>query len=351
LSLAVIVGSVGTASAGWGWGGGSSGGSSGGWGGSSGGWGYGGSSGGYGFGSSGGSSGGWGSSGGYGSSGGGRHHGLFHHHRRAWGSSGGGWGSSGGSSGGWGSSGGYGSSGGFDYGGSSGGFGSSGGYGGGAYYAPSVVVPDAGAPMDAPLDNPPANAPAGDAPAPRDPMNPADAGRGASRSSVDGTLVVEVPADAKIYVNDRLTSTPGEVREYVSRNLKPGYNYSYEVRAEVVRNGEKLVETKHVDLRAGQSNRLAFSFAGNDEVETSITVRVPAGAKVNLGGNDTQGSGETRVFRTSALRPGSQWSDYKVVATIEIDGHVVTKEQSIDLAAGDNKEVTFDFDTASVASR
>jgi uncharacterized protein (TIGR03000 family) len=354
LAVAVVVGGAGSAFAGWGhhgWGG-SSGGS---WGGSSGG-----SSGGY----YGGSSGGWGSSGGYsyggssgGSSGGWGRGGLFHHHRR-WG------GSSCGSSGGYygGSSGGWGSSGGYSYGGSSGGssggWGSSGGtiYGGG-YYSPSVVMPqdDYYGPAKS---APPANIPPADgspvAPPPADDTAPPPApapGGSTSINRADGMLIVEVPADAKIYVNGRLTSTPGEVREYVSRNLTHGYNYAYEVRAEVQRGGQTITDTKRIDLRAGESTKLAFNLAPTTEVETSITVKVPANAKVNLGGNDTNLQGETRVFRTSALKAGAEWKSYTIVATLEVDGREITKEQSIDVKAGENKEVAFDFDTTSVAAR
>ena len=363
LALAVVVSSVGSASAGWGsngsWGGssggygGSNGGSSGGWG-SSGGYG-GGSSGGYSGGSSGGgSSGGWGGSGGGSSGGGGLLARLHAHKQRGGGSSGGssgGWGSSGGyggSSGGW--SGGYGSNGG-GYGSNGGGYGSNGGYGanggdwgGGAMYAPmeseGVIIP-----MEEGKVDPPAT---GDAPMDPAPMPmPTD---GTSTKRGNGTLVVEVPADAKIYVNDRLTSTPGEVREYVSKNLTRGFNYSYVVRAELVRNGKTVTETKKVDIRAGENTKLAFNLTGAaEEVETVVTLKVPANAKVNLGGNDTNATGETRSFRTSALKSGSEWKDYTVVVTAEIDGRLITKEQTFDLKAGENKEVSFDFDTASLA--
>ncbi len=163
--------------------------------------------------------------------------------------------------------------------------------------------------------------------------------------------MVEVPADAKIYVNDRLTSTPGSVREYISKNLTPGYNYTYEVRAELVRGGKTITETKRIDVRAGQNTKLAFNLNSEaaEEVETVVTLKVPANAKVNLGGNDTSTKGETRVFRTSSLRSGSEWKDYKVVVTAEIDGRQITKEQTFNLQAGENREVSFDFDTANLA--
>jgi uncharacterized protein (TIGR03000 family) len=217
---------------------------------------------------------------------------------------------------------------------------------GGGYYSPNGVIVDEGAPVE----NAPMNPPATDDAAPPDPM---PEGSGAMLRRADGTLIVEVPAEAKIYVNDRLTTTPGAIREYVSRNLVRGYNYTYEVRAEMEVDGQTVSETKKIDLRAGQNVKLAFNLspAASEEVETSITVKVPADAKVNLGGNDTKAKGETRTFRTSALRKGTEWKDYTVVVTSTIDGVEVTKEQTFDLQAGEEKELSFDFDAASVAAR
>lgn len=304
-------------------------GSSGGWGGSSGG-----SSGGWG--SSGGSSGGYwgGSSGGWGGSSGGWHHGR-HHGGWKWG------GSSGGSSGGYwgGSSGGWGSSG-----GSSGGWGSSGGSSGGAlYYSPDVPM----TPVDpsAVPATPPAAAPApGSAPAPAP-------GTSTSTTSVDGLLAVSVPQDAKIYVNGQATSSTGEARQYVSRNLQPGFNYSYEVRAEVVRDGRTVEQVKKIDLRAGETANLAFDFPAGGEIETSLTVHVPSEAKVFLAGNATKASGETRVFRTTGLSSSKAWNGYTVRVELERGGRTIVKEETISLKAGQSQELSFDFDGDKVASR
>lgn len=310
------------------------------WHGSSGGWGgYGGSSGGWGSsggssgGSWGGSSGGWGgSSGGY-AGWGGRHHGGWKWGGSSGGSSGGYWG---GSSGGWGSSGG--SSGGF---GSSGG--SSGGSGGAYYYSPDVPM----TPVDpsAVPAMPPAAAPGGvPAPAPAP-------GTSTSTTTVDGLLAVNVPQDAKIYVNGQATSSTGEARQYVSRNLQPGFNYSYEVRAEVVREGRTVEQVKKIDLRAGETANLAFDFPAGNEVETSLTVHVPSEAKVFLAGNATKANGETRVFRTTGLSSSKAWNGYTVRVELERGGRTIVKEETISLKAGQSQELSFDFDGDKVASR
>ena len=136
----------------------------------------------------------------------------------------------------------------------------------------------------------------------------------------DGLLSVNVPEDAKIYVNGQATSSTGDLRQYVSRDLAAGYNYSYEVRAEVVRDGRTVEQVKKIDLRAGETANVAFDFDGSSSAETSLTVHVPADAKVYLAGNATKASGETRVFRTTGLTGSKAWDGYTVRVELERGG-------------------------------
>jgi uncharacterized protein (TIGR03000 family) len=164
-------------------------------------------------------------------------------------------------------------------------------------------------------------------------------------------LTVSVPQDAKIYVNDQPTTSTGGVRQYVSRDLQSGFNYTYEVRAEATRNGRTVEQVKRVDLRAGETAALAFDFPAAESVETSLTVHVPADAKVYLAGNSTKATGETRVFRTTGLSGGKAWDDYTIRVEIERGGNVVTKEETITLKAGESKELRFDFEGDKIAAR
>lgn len=167
---------------------------------------------------------------------------------------------------------------------------------------------------------------------------------------VDGLLTVDVPADARVFVNGKLTTSQGLSRQYVSRNLQDGFNYTYEVKAQVVRGGEVVEETRTVDLRAGEVSKLAFDFAPAKSVETALTVKVPADAKVYLAGNPTASTGEVRVYRTSSLKEGSGWNDYIVKVEINRGGRTLVKEEVVNLAAGDTKEISFDFEGEQIAS-
>lgn len=181
------------------------------------------------------------------------------------------------------------------------------------------------------------------------PANPAP-GSETSIRRADGLLAVNVPEDAKIYVNGTATSSMGEARQYVSRDLQRGYNYTYEVRAEVVRDGRTVEQVKEINLRAGETANLAFDFPAAEATETSLTLHVPADAKVYLAGNATKASGDTRIFRTTGLSSGNAWEGYTVKVELERGGRTIVKEETITLKAGESQELTIDFESDKVAS-
>jgi len=78
-------------------------------------------------------------------------------------------------------------------------------------------------------------------------------------------LAVRVPDDARVYVNDELTTNEGALRYFNSIGLEPGEAYVYRVRAEVVRGGKTIAQTKIARVGAGKAADLEFGF---DEVAT-----------------------------------------------------------------------------------
>ncbi|MBI2477826.1 MAG: TIGR03000 domain-containing protein [Planctomycetia bacterium] len=163
-------------------------------------------------------------------------------------------------------------------------------------------------------------------------------------------LVVEVPADAKIYVNGNKTNTQGTHRRYLSAGLIPGQTYVYEVQAVFERDGKEQAVTKSISLTAGSEVKLAFDFPATEQVETVLTLHVPADAKVNLAGNETEKTGSTRVFTTARLAPGQVWDGYQVQVTWSRDGQEITKEKTVTLRGGEAQELSFEFSESLVAS-
>jgi uncharacterized protein (TIGR03000 family) len=167
---------------------------------------------------------------------------AFGHH--GWGGGGCGWGGCGGYGGGWGGCG----AGGCGYGGGwYGGYGGYNGYGyGGSWYGGWGSSPRSSLGYLANGAATTANAQVA----------------GASNSAI---LTVSVPADAKVFVNDRETTSTGADRRFISRDLQSNARYTYRVRAEFIRNGQPVSEEQTVKLIAGQNQSLAF---GSEQVPT-----------------------------------------------------------------------------------
>jgi uncharacterized protein (TIGR03000 family) len=169
-------------------------------------------------------------------------------------------------------------------------------------------------------------------------------------SSTDGStdtalLNLQVPSEAVVYVNGRRTTTPGSLRRYISRNLKAGRDYTYEVRAEIERDGKTLSRTRVIQLTAGDNKTFEMDFDNQQQLVTSVTLFVPDDAEVTMGGVKTSARGPMRYFSTSKLQDGDSWESYRVLVTVERDGKQVQRERMIDVNAGDSVNLRFDFDT------
>jgi uncharacterized protein (TIGR03000 family) len=84
---------------------------------------------------------------------------------------------------------------------------------------------------------------------------------GETRTPVEPTrarLHLEVPAEARLYINGRLMRTASAVRAFDTPPLEPGRAYSYTLRAEVVRGGKTVSDTREVEVRAGAVTKAAL---------------------------------------------------------------------------------------------
>jgi uncharacterized protein (TIGR03000 family) len=153
-------------------------------------------------------------------------------------------------------------------------------------------------------------------------------------------LSVEVPAGATIYVNGAKTSATGSVRQYVSRGLAAGKRYEFTVRMTVDRDGQTSEQTKVVSLAAG--GRSSLSFIAASAPKTSLTLHVPADAKVWLAGNETSSAGATRQFQTTTLAAGQEWKNYEIRVATVVDGREQVVSKVIDLSAGQTVELSLD---------
>lgn len=77
-------------------------------------------------------------------------------------------------------------------------------------------------------------------------------------------LMVELPADAKLFIDDRPMRTQSERRTFTTPALEPGQLYYYVLRAEVTRDGKTVADTRRVIIKAGETVRASFQGLGQD---------------------------------------------------------------------------------------
>jgi uncharacterized protein (TIGR03000 family) len=172
----------------------------------------------------------------------------------------------------------------------------------------------------------------------------------------DAVLIsVNVPAEAKIFVNGNPTRSTGIARQYISRGLSSGRQYTYELRAELDVNGQTVSDTQVVRLTAGERTQVAFNLTQKAEqnaakgTRTKLTLNVPADAKVYLAGQETTSTGERREFVSSKVSGGGKWDNYTIRVVANVSGQPMEKEQTIKLIPGEDQELTINFDAAEVA--
>jgi uncharacterized protein (TIGR03000 family) len=109
-------------------------------------------------------------------------------------------------------------------------------------------------------------------------------------------IVLDVPADAKVFFQDEPTSSTGELRRYRSPALEAGKKFVYTIRVEVQRNGHVVSNTQEPRLQAGSRVEIAFDLAEADG-DLVATERDP--------GSSDRGPGTIRQVSGSII---SGWS-------------------------------------------
>lgn len=81
------------------------------------------------------------------------------------------------------------------------------------------------------------------------------------------TIVVELPADAKLTIDDQPTESTSGRRVFTTPDLEEGKEYSYTLKAEVVRDGRVQVITKKVAFRAGEEAQVTLDLPASTVAE------------------------------------------------------------------------------------
>jgi uncharacterized protein (TIGR03000 family) len=79
------------------------------------------------------------------------------------------------------------------------------------------------------------------------------------------TITVSVPADARIFFDDQPTTSTSSRRVFITPPLEPG-QYTYNVQANLERNGKMTSLRKQVAVRPGENSQVSFEFPAAEGV-------------------------------------------------------------------------------------
>jgi uncharacterized protein (TIGR03000 family) len=91
--------------------------------------------------------------------------------------------------------------------------------------------------------------------APEKVVPPAEKGEA---SATPATLVVSLPADAKLMIDGNATRSISTTRTFVTPALETGKEFSYTLKAEVVRDGQTFTAIKNVTVKGGEESKVSI---------------------------------------------------------------------------------------------
>jgi uncharacterized protein (TIGR03000 family) len=87
-------------------------------------------------------------------------------------------------------------------------------------------------------------------------------GEGASVPATKARVVVRVPADARLWVDQVECPLPGTVRSFDTPELNPEQNYTYTLRIALQRNGQVVEDSRRIQIVPGRQVEVDFSNVG-----------------------------------------------------------------------------------------
>jgi uncharacterized protein (TIGR03000 family) len=91
---------------------------------------------------------------------------------------------------------------------------------------------------------------------------PAGSGTVKPETAKSAQLIIEKPADAKIFVDNMPVKSEGATQSFATPVLDPSQAYFYMVRVEMVRDGKSMSEARKVIVHAGQTIQETFNEQG-----------------------------------------------------------------------------------------
>ncbi len=165
-------------------------------------------------------------------------------------------------------------------------------------------------------------------------------------------VVVHLPADAKLYANNQLTTLSSDERSFSTPTLEQGLDYQYVLKIEYERNGKTIADTQIVKVRAGAASVVHFlDKAKAIAVSSTIKFVAPEGTNLFVNERKVAFSKGVHEYTTPELAKGSEYS-YEFRAELTRDGKSHAQTQRVVFKAGEPVTVDFsDLDSILTASK
>jgi uncharacterized protein (TIGR03000 family) len=82
-------------------------------------------------------------------------------------------------------------------------------------------------------------------------------------------LNVQVPANAKVWIDGASTTSTGVARSFVSPQLTPGKQFTYEVKAQWTEGGQQVTRTRRIPVQAGQAVDINLQQPTQEEMKST----------------------------------------------------------------------------------
>jgi len=106
-------------------------------------------------------------------------------------------------------------------------------------------------------------------------------------------IVVRLPAEARLLVNQKPTQGNSGSRTLVSPPLEPGKDFHYTLKAELVHDGRTFTATKRVAVHAGEEKHVTLELAAPAQTgSTAAPVQSPAQDPRSTAARPAQPSGD-----------------------------------------------------------
>jgi uncharacterized protein (TIGR03000 family) len=139
-------------------------------------------------------------------------------------------------------------------------------YGGWSCYGPTLPA----APAAAPATTTPPAAPTKPGIKLDEPPLPKEKKKDEVRLNTNrSTVIVELPADAKLFIDDQLMQSTSARRIFNTPALQEGQTYFYDIRAEIIRDGRTVTQAQRVILNPGQQVVANFTEMANQPAATA----------------------------------------------------------------------------------